>query len=141
MEYRRFGQDIVVRLDRGEELVEAIEQVCQKENVKLAEVSGLGGCDYAELGFYDLAAQEYSTNTLEEALELIHLGGNITQMDGAYRHHLHASFGDSQGRAYGGHLLKTRIALTAEIFIRVIDGLVDRQHDEVLGIDLLQFKD
>ena len=31
MEYRVYGQDVVVRMDRGEEILDCIRQVCEKD--------------------------------------------------------------------------------------------------------------
>ena len=42
MEYKRFGNTVVVRMDKGEEIVEQVKQVALKENIKLAQVSALG---------------------------------------------------------------------------------------------------
>ena len=47
MDYRRFGDRIVARFDKGEELLEQLKVIALKEDVKLAEVSALG----ALLGF------------------------------------------------------------------------------------------
>ena len=33
MEYRVYGQDVVVRMDRGEEILDCIRQVCEKPDV------------------------------------------------------------------------------------------------------------
>ena len=41
MEYKRFGNTVVVRMDKGEEIVEQVKQVALKENIKLAQVSRL----------------------------------------------------------------------------------------------------
>ena len=42
MEYKRFGQKIILRLNPGEEVTECIREVCRTEKVALGEVSGLG---------------------------------------------------------------------------------------------------
>ena len=41
MEYKRFGQKIILRLNPGEEVTECIREVCRTEKVALGEVSGL----------------------------------------------------------------------------------------------------
>ena len=43
MDYRRFGSTIVLRLDKGDEIVESILRLAKMENIRLATVSGLGG--------------------------------------------------------------------------------------------------
>ena len=34
MEYKRFDKDIVVRIDKGEEILEKIKEVAIRENIK-----------------------------------------------------------------------------------------------------------
>lgn len=45
MEYRKFGDAYIVRLDRDEEILAQLKIFAEKEQVKLASVTGLGGCE------------------------------------------------------------------------------------------------
>ena len=42
MEYRRFDKTIIVRLDKGEEILEQVKELALKERIKLASVQALG---------------------------------------------------------------------------------------------------
>ena len=42
MDYRRFGDTIIARMDKGEEIVEQVRCIALKENIKLASVEALG---------------------------------------------------------------------------------------------------
>lgn len=42
MEYRRFGDKIMVRIDRGEEILEQVKELARRENITLASVTALG---------------------------------------------------------------------------------------------------
>ena len=42
MEYRRFGNAIVARIDKGEEIVEKVMELAGKERIALASVQALG---------------------------------------------------------------------------------------------------
>ena len=42
MDYRRFGDTIIARMDKGEEIVEQVRCIALKENIKLASVEVLG---------------------------------------------------------------------------------------------------
>ena len=42
MEYRRFGDTLIVRMDRNEEITEQIRIVAEREQIKLASVQALG---------------------------------------------------------------------------------------------------
>lgn len=53
MEYRVYGQDVVVRMDRGEEILDCIRQVCEKEHILLGSVSGIGAIGEVTLGVFN----------------------------------------------------------------------------------------
>ena len=42
MQYRRFGDRIVARIDRGEEIVASLARLCAAEGVELASVTAIG---------------------------------------------------------------------------------------------------
>ena len=61
MEYRKFGDTIYVRGDRGDELVSSILDICRAENIKSATFSGIGGCKSAELQTFNPETSSFST--------------------------------------------------------------------------------
>ena len=141
MDYRRFGDTYVLRLDRGEEICEALETLAVKERITLGQVDGLGAVDDLILSVYDNRARRYLTNPFSGPCEITSLVGNITTREGKPHLHLHLSAGDIRGNAVGGHLKRATISVTAEIMVRVLPGRVDRQFDPDLGIDVLAFED
>lgn len=46
MEYKKFDDTYVVRLNKGEEVVEALKQLCKIENIELTEIAGIGASDF-----------------------------------------------------------------------------------------------
>ena len=52
MEYRRFGNKIIARIDKGEEILTTIKEISLKENIKLASVQALGATDEFTVGVY-----------------------------------------------------------------------------------------
>ena len=42
MEYKRFGNKIIVRIDKDEEILEQVKKLALKENIRLAAVQALG---------------------------------------------------------------------------------------------------
>ena len=140
MEYRRFGNQIVFRVDRGEEVMKSLLAVAEKESIHTASISGLGAADHVVMGLYDVPAQKYMKTELNQALEITALIGSITEMDGKPYLHVHINVADDQGRAFGGHLTEVTIGGTAEIFITVVDGTVGREKDQITGTGLKLFK-
>ena len=53
MEYRKYGSDYVVRMDKGEEILACVEEVCRKEQIRLGSLSGLGAVGAVDLGVFD----------------------------------------------------------------------------------------
>ena len=41
MDYRRFGNTIVARIDRGEEILGELEKIALREEIRLAQVSAV----------------------------------------------------------------------------------------------------
>ncbi len=139
MEYRKFDDSYVVRLNRGEEVVESLKKLCQKEDIKLAEITGLGASNLVEIGVFNVNTKEYSTKVFEGMFEITSLVGNVTRKDGEVYLHIHINFGDENGMVRGGHLVKTIISATSEIIVRKINGEVQRKLSDEIGLNLLEF--
>ena len=138
MEYRRFADTYVIRLDRGEEIVKSLTKLCAAENVQLPCRPGPGPPDRVILGLFDVAKGKFSSAVFEGAYEIASLTGNATRKDGEVSLHLHAAIADSTQNALGGHLSEARISATAEIFMTVAEGRVEREPDGS-GLNLMKF--
>ncbi|MBE6829039.1 MAG: DNA-binding protein [Ruminococcaceae bacterium] len=136
MIYRIFGDTIVARIDRGEEIVQSLKAICEKENVGLASVTALGAVGHAVVGLYRVGEKKYYSNTLDGEMEMTALTGNVTQKDGEVYLHLHANFADAQGHVFGGHLNEAVVSATCEMFIHTLKGSVGRRPDEATGLNL-----
>ncbi len=139
MEYKRFNNTITARLDRGEEILTEIEKIAKAESIKLAKVSAIGAVNDFTVGVYDVDKKEYKANSFTGDYELLSLLGNINTMNGEYYCHLHMSAGNEKGEVFGGHLNRAVISVTCEMFIDIIDGTVDREHNDEIGINLFKF--
>lgn len=139
MEYKRFSDTIVVRLDPGEEILEQLADVAKREHVSLAQVSGLGAVNDFIVGVLDLTQKQFKPNHFQGAYEVTSLQGSITAKDGVPYLHLHMSAGDEMGQVVGGHLNRAVISVTGEIFLRVIEGTVNRKFSEDVGINIFSF--
>ncbi len=49
MEYRKYGDTVYVRMDRGDETVGEILDICETERITYAVFSGIGGCSEAQI--------------------------------------------------------------------------------------------
>lgn len=139
MEYKRFKNKIVVRMDKGDEILTKLKEIALKENIKLANINALGATDNFTVGVYNLAEKKYYANHFEGYYEIVSLTGSINTMNDEYYAHIHMSCGDEQGHVVGGHLNECFISATLEMFIEVIDGYVDRVKDEEVGLNIFKF--
>lgn len=139
MEYRRFDNTYVIRMERGEEIVEQVRRFAEREGVKLASVQALGAVDDFTVGVYNVAEKQYHARSFQGAYEIVSLVGTINTMNGEVYTHLHMSAGDEEGRVFGGHLSRGVISATVEMVVTLIPGTVDRQLDESIGINLFKF--
>ena len=140
MEYRRFGDTWVLRLDRGEEVLSSMETFCRAEGVRLGSVEGLGAADHAVIGLYDVSERVYHKSTFDEPMEITSLVGNISTKDGEIYLHVHINLGRADSSVIGGHLNECRISATCELFVRPLTGTVERRLDEEeTGLNLYRF--
>ena len=139
MDAKKFGNKIVFRVDRGEELIETIQKICKKFNVKLGYIaSGIGATDDALIGVYNIKKKKYQPRIVNSFFEITNLSGNISTMNNEPYFHFHITLG--QPVAAAGHLTKAVICATFEGVIEIIDGEVDRAKDPELGLNLLKFE-
>lgn len=139
MEYRKFDDTYVIRLNKGEEVIASLKEICKNEDIKLAEITGLGASDLVEIGVFNVNTKEYKTKIFEGMFEITSLVGNATRKDGEVYLHIHINFGDEDGLVKGGHLVQTRISATSEIILRKINGNVGRKMSDEVGLNLLNF--
>ena len=139
MEYKRFNKTIVVRIDRGEEILDKIKEISLKENIKLASVSALGATNDFTVGVYKVDEKKYYSNEFKGNFEIVSLTGTINTMNGEFYTHIHMSAGNEKGEVFGGHLNRAMVSATCEMIINIIDGEVDRYHDEEIGLNLFKF--
>lgn len=136
MKYRRFGNTIIVRIDRGEEILEQVRALALAENIKLASISALGATNEFTVGVFNTSEKKYYSNEFSGAFEIVSLTGTISTMNGEFYAHLHMSAGNDAGEVFGGHLNRAMISATCEMTVTVIDGEVDRYNDDDVGLNL-----
>ena len=143
MEYRKFGEKIFVRLDKGDEVITSLTSVCEKEQIFTASVQGIGGCERARVGIFDPEIKVYRQREICCLLEMISLDGNVTSFEDKPFLHLHASFAyhgeDKKPEILSGHLLEAVIGLTGEIVLIPTAGKIGRKYIEELGIRVWDF--
>ena len=139
MEYRVFGKTVVARIDRGEEILDKLHELAEKEHIKLASVQALGATNDFTVGVFNTETRQYAANRFTGSFEIVSLVGTVNTMDRQFYAHLHMSAGNEKGEVFGGHLNRAVVSATCEMVLHLIDGTVDRRFDAVTGLNLFRF--
>ena len=139
MEYRKFGDKYVIRMDKGEEIVNTLMNFCKEQGIKLGKVSAIGAVNKATIGLFKTSEKKYYSSELTGDFEITGLNGNISTMIGETYLHLHIGIADEKHNVYGGHLNSAVVSATCEMIVDVIDGEIDREFSEEIGLNLIKF--
>ena len=139
MEYRKFGDTYIVRMDPGEEILGQLRVFAEAEQVKLASVTALGAVKDFTVGVFDTNAKVYKSNRFQGVYEIVSLVGSINTMNDAFYCHLHMCAADQEGHAFGGHLNEAVISATCEMVVTCLPGRTDRVFSDEVGLNLISF--
>ena len=139
MEYRKFGDTYIVRMDPGEEILTQLKVFAEQEGVKLASVTALGAVKDFTVGVFDTGAKVYKSNHFQGVYEIVSLVGTINTMNDAFYCHLHMCAADQEGHAFGGHLNEAVISATCELVVTCLPGRTDRVFSDEVGLNLISF--
>lgn len=136
MKYKKFDNTYVVRIEKGEEVISKLTDLCNKESIKLGSIAGIGATDKLVIGLFDTNSKQYHKTTLTGPMEITSLMGNVSTKDGETYLHIHINVCNADMQVYGGHLNECYISATCELHVTKIDGEVDRYFDESIGLNL-----
>ena len=138
MVYRRYPDTMVVRIDKGEELIETLTELCEKEGIFGASFTGLGACSQAVTQIYNVAERRYYSRLFDCPVKLTSLNGTVSRKDGKPFLHVHASFSDEQGQCHGGHMKSLLVSATCEITMHLLPDPIERKYDETTRLHIWQ---
>ena len=146
----RLGRVVVMRLAPGADLLQGIQEACEKYQIHNGVIiSAIGSlrqvrfCDVEPLPDRKCGVGYGKILALDETVELTGAGGVIcSDADNNINLHIHISMSDKNGKAYGGHLVEGSIVLmTADIVLGEIEGIsMLREYDEDMDVYLLNPK-
>lgn len=117
--YTSFEKNFVTaRLKSGDNYIESLLEVAKKKKITSSFIlNSIGMLKDVELAFFEGKGQ-YKINKLEGPLEVTSVQGNIgTTKDGELKTHIHITLSDKDGKAFGGHLQRGTVWVTAEILL------------------------
>ena len=142
MEYRVYGNDVVLRIQKGEEILTCLKEVCEKEHITLGSVTGLGAVGEVTLGVFNRENFAYEKQTYTGDMEIASCVGNISTMEGKNYLHIHMVVGNvTDGICHAGHLNRAVVSLTGEFILHKIEGTVEREYSPEVGLNPFKFVD
>lgn len=141
MDYKKMKDTLYIRIDQGENVVEKILDVCEKENIQGGYFQGIGACSRVVVSTYLAEKQEFTDHTISGMIEMISLMGNISSDDeGKQYQHSHGVFSylkeDGEMAVIAGHLKEAKIGYTGEIVLTPSEEKIGRMFDPNIGIDV-----
>ena len=124
------------RLAPGQDLLQALEDLCKAKDARLGVIHGIGAVKKAVIGYFDQEAGNYIENRLNEPMEIVALNANISILHDRPFVHAHIALGDRKGRMYGGHLMPGTEIFVFEYELTIGEGLLKRRHDKDLNLNL-----
>ena len=123
------GQDLVMRLMDGEELISSLQGMSVDSAVLL---NGVGMLRDLELGYWN--GSSYDVQQITEPVELLSLQGNFARKGDELIVHCHATIAKHGAASFGGHVLRATVHNTAEIYVRTLIGITLERKMEETGL-------
>lgn len=137
MQFLKTQENYIIRLEKGEKIIEEMTSLCENENILTGYFSGIGAVLSAEVAFYDLDNKKYLSKNLEEPHEITSLTGNVAVIKDRPFIHAHCVLSNKKFECMGGHLKEAVVGATCEIYLFKESIKIKRKLDEKIGLNLL----
>jgi len=131
----------MLRLVRGEDVIDCLKTFVRLRTVAGGRLTGLGAADAMTVAFYDMATGEYRPQQHEGIIEVMNMTGNLSWYNGEPHVHVHVSAAEEKSGAFGGHLVSARVSASMEITIVPTHSRLTRLLDSTTGLPQLDFPD
>lgn len=126
----------IIRLEKGEELVNALTRFCMQKNIKNGLFWAIGSVENPTLAHYLVSTKKYTQKTLSGVYEITNLTGNVGLSDGKPLIHAHVTLSDESMRTFGGHLVGAIISATVELHLLQFETAFEKKLDDMIGLKL-----
>ena len=69
MKEKLIGNNIVLRLEIGEDIIGCVKEVCNRHDVSAAYINGIGALKKAVVGVFNMQTKEYKANEMADLME------------------------------------------------------------------------
>ncbi|AZB32858.1 PPC domain-containing DNA-binding protein [Chryseobacterium bernardetii] len=137
---RKVDHIYIVSLKNYSNIVEALTDFVQHQNIQAGEVSGIGAVSEATLRFFNFKTKTYADRTFKEQMEVSNISGNVSVINGTSSLHMHITLGREDYTALAGHLLEAKVHGAGEFIFYPLDTKAVKIKDEETGINFYDFE-
>lgn len=126
------GNEIFLKIEKGEDVLQTLEKVAEENNVDSGEVIwGVGMIRNLQIGYFN--GREYEKEVFGPSLEVVSFHGSIAENEP--RFHIHASCAGQDHGVVGGHLFGGAADPLLEVRIRKFENIrATRQDNPKTGL-------
>ncbi len=131
MKYRKVENGFLIRLEKGEEVIGTLGEFVREQNIRAAQLSGIGAVADATIGIFSSQLNQYITKMYRGFLEVGNITGSIS-IEGETGEpfvHAHITVSNEQYGTLTGHLFEATVIITLEIFLRTFKEELIRRKD------------
>jgi uncharacterized protein len=140
MQYQKLDNTYVIKLEKGEAVIDTLTKFCMSEKIANAEFSGIGAVKGLTCGYYELEEKKYYFTDYPDLVEVVSLTGNVFLKDDKPFIHMHGVFTDTKNQAFGGHISEMTVGVVLEVMLRPLNGNIKRTLDTCIGLALIDIK-
>ena len=138
MKHKKIGNKYIIRIDRGEKIIEQMKKFIQKEKIDSGVFKGIGAVSHVTLEFYSFEEKEYIEQNFKQDMEITSVIGNVSKFQNEIVVHAHINLADKDMNVKGGHLKEGIVGGTCEIFFETLNKKIYRKKDEETNLNLLE---
>lgn len=124
-------------LATGDEAMTSLEAFAAERQLKATQLTAIGAFARVVVAYFDWTGKEYRHIPIDEQVEVLSLVGDISLENGKPKVHAHVVVGKADASAHGGHLIEGHVRPTLEIVLTETPAHLQRRHDRVSGLSLI----
>ncbi len=137
MQFAQIDGKYIIKIERGELVVETVTNFCRDQKILNGTFTGIGAVDRLTCGYYELKEKKYYFTDYDSMIEVVSLTGNVVLKEDKPFVHVHGVFTDTKNQAFGGHIDEMRVGVVLEVIFTPLSSNITRVLDEDIGLALL----
>jgi predicted DNA-binding protein with PD1-like motif len=130
----------VIIFHAGDEALSGLVDFAVQNKIQDAHFTAIGAVRKATLGWLDLSQKAYRRIPVTEQSEVLSMIGDFAVFKGTPAIHTHVVLGGQSGKTVGGHVWELIVDPTLEVFVTVNNTPLEKERDNVSGLNLIDTK-